>query len=291
MLIALGLLYIRRENMVNRNSIPPDITVDSVYYAPIMESPTGAGSASTKIDLSTLLKPSKEQIARGEQLFKINCSSCHGTMGKGDGPASANLNPKPRDFHSGTGWINGRRLSQMFKTVSDGIPGSAMVSFAGALSPSDRIAVIDYIRTFSNDFPTDSPEEIEAMNKAYHLQEGETVSLQIPLSEAMRQIEEEAIPVAKSVAGVMSRISQDQTDRAALLFESVTTDEARALAMLAASGFWSKTESDFVMSVTANTIQNGFNPNVARLNAEDWDTLYKYLRDLFLKENIAEKNG
>jgi cytochrome c5 len=36
-------------------------------------------------------------------LFRVRCSSCHGMSGKGDGPASASLNPKPRDFRD-AGW-------------------------------------------------------------------------------------------------------------------------------------------------------------------------------------------
>ncbi len=31
-------------------------------------------------------------------MFKIRCSVCHGTSGKGDGPGSAALNPKPRNY-------------------------------------------------------------------------------------------------------------------------------------------------------------------------------------------------
>jgi hypothetical protein len=267
-LMALGMLYINRENMVNRNSIQPDVAVDSVYNTPI-----------------------KAQIAKGKQLFKINCSSCHGSDGKGDGPASANLNPKPRDFHSATGWVNGRKVSQMFKTVSEGIPASAMVSFAGALPASDRIAIIDYIRTFASDFPKDSPQDIETMDKTYHLQEGETASSRIPLSEAMKQIEEEAIPIAKNISAMMSEISQHPTDQGSIIFRNVTTDEKRALTMLSASDFWSKNESDFVVIVTTDAVQSGFDAKVAQLSVQDWSTLYNYLKDLFSMKNIMEKNG
>ena len=33
--------------------------------------------------------------AAGKDLYQINCASCHGDTGKGDGPASASLEPKP----------------------------------------------------------------------------------------------------------------------------------------------------------------------------------------------------
>jgi mono/diheme cytochrome c family protein len=31
-------------------------------------------------------------------IFAQRCSTCHGTTGKGDGPAAANLTPKPRNY-------------------------------------------------------------------------------------------------------------------------------------------------------------------------------------------------
>jgi mono/diheme cytochrome c family protein len=290
-LITLGLLYVHRENMVNRNSVWPDVVVDSIYNRPAKESLPEEGNAVEEVDLATLLNPTKAQIARGGLLFKINCSSCHGTEGKGDGPASSNLNPKPRDFHSETGWVNGRKLSQMFKTVSEGIPGSAMVSFAGTLSPDDRIAVIDYIRSLSANFPKDSPQDIKAMGKSYHLNEGWNTFTRIPPEEAMKQIEEGAIPVARRVAVLASQIYWDRGERGAALFGNVVSDGRRALTALAMSDFWSKNESDFVRTVTANTVQNGFNPRVAQLSTQDWRTLYLYLRDLFSKQDIANKNG
>ena len=30
--------------------------------------------------------------------YRLRCAPCHGSEGRGDGPAAAALNPKPRDF-------------------------------------------------------------------------------------------------------------------------------------------------------------------------------------------------
>lgn len=289
-LIALGMLYVHRENMVNRNSISPDVAVDSVYDQPVGDIPPGPASTGVTVDVSTLFQPTKAQLEKGEQLFKVDCSPCHGVGGKGDGPAAASLNPKPRDFHSPTGWKNGRFLSQMFKTVSEGIPGTAMVSFAASISASDRLAIVDFIRSKFGDFPKDTPEQLEAMNKTHHLGKVQAPATRIPVSEAMNQIEEE-IPRVRMTTAILTFISQHPTEEGSQIFNNVTIDKQWALTGLAMSAFWSKAESDFVMSVTANTIQNGFNPKVAQLTAGDWNTLYNYLRDLFLKENITEKNG
>lgn len=44
------------------------------------------------------LPPTAETIQAGEQLFLLNCASCHGDTGKGDGPVSSALTPKPSDL-------------------------------------------------------------------------------------------------------------------------------------------------------------------------------------------------
>ncbi len=41
---------------------------------------------------------SAASLARGKKLFQVNCASCHGALGKGDGPAGAALDPKPADL-------------------------------------------------------------------------------------------------------------------------------------------------------------------------------------------------
>lgn len=37
-------------------------------------------------------------LAAGKAKFQQLCATCHGQVGKGDGPAGAGLNPKPRDL-------------------------------------------------------------------------------------------------------------------------------------------------------------------------------------------------
>jgi hypothetical protein len=43
-------------------------------------------------------KPIPPAPEQGKKLYEQFCTSCHGQSGKGDGPAAAALNPKPRDY-------------------------------------------------------------------------------------------------------------------------------------------------------------------------------------------------
>ena len=42
----------------------------------------------------------KSPTEEAQEIFQARCVTCHGANGKGDGPGSAALNPKPRDYTS-----------------------------------------------------------------------------------------------------------------------------------------------------------------------------------------------
>ncbi|MCZ8156538.1 MAG: cytochrome c [Leptospira sp.] len=70
------------------------------------------------------------EIAKGEEIFLQNCSSCHGEKGGGDGAAAAALNPKPRNFKApASEWKNGNTIAGITKTLNEGIKGSPMVAY------------------------------------------------------------------------------------------------------------------------------------------------------------------
>lgn len=41
-------------------------------------------------------------VAEADQIFATRCTTCHGATGAGDGPGSAALDPKPRNFQDKT---------------------------------------------------------------------------------------------------------------------------------------------------------------------------------------------
>lgn len=87
-------------------------------------------------------KSTPELLAKGKTSFATNCVPCHGEKGDGAGPAAAALNPKPRNF--GEKFKNGDKPEQVFKTLGEGLQGTAMVAFAH-LPEEERWALVYHL--------------------------------------------------------------------------------------------------------------------------------------------------
>lgn len=68
-------------------------------------------------------------------LFETHCASCHGKNGAGDGQAE--LDRPARSFQDG-GFSFGNTPETLFRTISNGIPGTPMPGFDAALSEAER---------------------------------------------------------------------------------------------------------------------------------------------------------
>lgn len=60
-----------------------------------------------------------------QEIFKSRCVTCHGTAGKGDGPASAALTPKPRDLGDAA-WQTSVTDAHIEKIILSGGPSVGM---------------------------------------------------------------------------------------------------------------------------------------------------------------------
>jgi DMSO reductase family type II enzyme heme b subunit len=124
---------------------------------------------------------------KGEAIYQKRCLQCHGDEGDGLGPAAERLNPPPRDFTLGLFKFISSAFDadlpnddDLFRMVSDGMPGTAMPGWSDLLSEQDMWDVIAYIKTFAElegepekqiDFGTQvktSPESIAAGDKLFH---------------------------------------------------------------------------------------------------------------------------
>lgn len=94
------------------------------------------------------------QDGKQRGLFRQHCAHCHGVTGDGAGPTAAFLNPHPRDYRQGifkfksTEFRAKPTTADLKRILTDGIPGTAMPSFA--LLPNDQIdALVEYVKYLS----------------------------------------------------------------------------------------------------------------------------------------------
>ena len=82
---------------------------------------------------------------KGQALFSKLCWTCHGKTGDGDGPAAANLKPKPKSFSSAD--LQKQSDGELFWKLSTG--KGMMVPYKHSLSEEKRWQLINYIRTLA----------------------------------------------------------------------------------------------------------------------------------------------
>ncbi|HMQ14497.1 MAG TPA: ethylbenzene dehydrogenase-related protein [Phycisphaerae bacterium] len=89
-----------------------------------------------------------------------HCSACHGTSGHGDGAAAAQLYPRPRDFVASPFRFtssSGRReeiIAGLERTISLGVPRSAMPGFGGVLDEPMIAGLARYVLDQRSSAPT-----------------------------------------------------------------------------------------------------------------------------------------
>ncbi|MFQ5962791.1 MAG: ethylbenzene dehydrogenase-related protein [Candidatus Scalinduaceae bacterium] len=104
-----------------------------------------------------------EDVDKGKEIFEKRCYYCHGLKGGGDGPVVPRLDPKPRNFRNADFRFRTTPLGtlptedNLFKTVSDGVFGTAMPFWKTLLSEQERRQVIGYIKTFSDKWEKEGP--------------------------------------------------------------------------------------------------------------------------------------
>lgn len=101
----------------------------------------------------------------GKPVYQLKCIGCHGEKGDGKGPAAELLVPAPRDFTSGIYKIRTTANKvpsdqDLFKVITDGMPGTSMPSWA-VLPERDRWNLVAYIKSFAADKFKEAPKKLE----------------------------------------------------------------------------------------------------------------------------------
>ncbi|MET0391162.1 MAG: c-type cytochrome [Polyangiales bacterium] len=113
------------------------------------------GDPATKLDLNP------PPVASAEQVFATRCAACHGQSGHGDGPASAALNPKPRNY-SDAAWQKSVTDDQIKKAI---VEGGQAVGKSPLMAPNPDLAnqpqvvegLVKIVRSFGAGDGKDTP--------------------------------------------------------------------------------------------------------------------------------------
>ena len=101
-------------------------------------------------------EPSTDEavLAKGKQLFTVNCAVCHGQNGEGL------IGPNLCD----DSWIHGATFADNLHTIREGVLAKGMIAWKAVLKPDDIKAVGSYIYSLRGTSPANAkaPEGVKA---------------------------------------------------------------------------------------------------------------------------------
>lgn len=284
-IITAGYVYYKNIDFITMNSknlMPKQLDSAQAFMFDIA---LKKGITSPPVDVYKLSVATPELIAKGKGLFETTCSPCHGPDGKGDGPAGANLNPKPRNFHELSGWTNGPTFEGMYITLQDGITARGMASYAN-IPPEDRIAIIDFLRTLNPNYPAIKPENLKALDDAYSLSKGVKQPNLIPIKLATQKILAGEVSRDSLINKINIDITANTTDAGAMLFKSKVRNQLRAVNFLADNMKWNENKNDLVKMIMSDPYNSGFKTEIVYLSDEEWNQLFTYLKNVFITNKV-----
>ncbi len=102
----------------------------------------------------------------GKTIFEERCAPCHGESGRGDGANAFFLNPKPRDFTTGTYKIRTTESGSIptdddiRRSITLGLPGTGMPPWGKFIHGDSLDALVSFVKAFSSRFVAEKPKPI-----------------------------------------------------------------------------------------------------------------------------------
>lgn len=252
-----------RERRPRLHEGPAQPTALSVGWLDQAEAPAEKGRDLPPVDPATVMSPTPKLLARGEALFKQNCTSCHGDTGLGNGPAAGTLNPRPRNLAEPAGWTRGYRITDIFETITRGVKGTGMNAF-DFIAPADRMALVHYVRSLGKfDHGAEDPKSTLALEDQFR-SKGVHIPNRIPVSTAIKKmLAEQSAP-----APIALPAADDHSATAAALRSAVADPSrvARTVAETKRGQEWQAVAQAWTLGAPSN----GFAPAVAGMSPSEW---------------------
>lgn len=231
-------------------------------YAPnqpprdLTEYPATKGSNAPGINLAKAVAGDPAELTWAKEEYGKICVACHGPEGKGDGPAGLALGA--RDFTQNSAWKNGPKLTQIFTTLSKGLPPK-MPSY-DTYTPSQRLALAHVVQGFMKfAVPAANAAEIAAMDQEYSLSAGDRQPGKVPVRVAVEL-------ASRNVQPVRVKMEALPADLRPLVVDALAAGQT-------VTKLGAESPASFAASLTAGAPANGFSGGVASLGAADWQRL------------------
>jgi len=120
------------------------------HRSPPLDLVSGA-SPYARHDIPTVPDEMSELVARGLDLYQVNCAFCHAPDGTAENWIGSFLQPRPRDFTAET-FVLGKAPDALREIIKSGLPSTSMPAWRHVLSDNEIDAIIAYINTaFQNE--------------------------------------------------------------------------------------------------------------------------------------------
>ncbi len=101
-----------------------------------------AAAGGDEATLKAAVKDSHE-VAEGAKIFAQRCTTCHGDHAQG------NIGPNLTDDY----WIHGGRLTDIDRTITQGVPDKGMPTWGQTMKPEEIVEVVAYVRSLRGTHP------------------------------------------------------------------------------------------------------------------------------------------
>ena len=113
--------------------------VGAIWAGRLLDAGSGAGA---------ILRPDDTRlVARGEEIYRKNCASCHGADLRGQPGWQTTAGKAPPHDATGHTWHHPDQMLVMVTKLGTMQRGGAMPAFGSQLSDDDIVAVLSYIKS------------------------------------------------------------------------------------------------------------------------------------------------